>query len=74
MGEEESVPYLKELINDPDMNVQIATIQALGQIGGAQARKYLEQCRREPSEAISQAAEQALKELATIDDPLNFRF
>ena len=73
-GEEEAVPHLITLIDDPDTDVQLATIQALGKIGGTGAKECLEQCLSNPSEAISQMAEQALQELKAGEDPLSSPF
>ncbi len=37
LGEEEAVPYLIELVDDSDTEVQLAAIRALGKIGGTEA-------------------------------------
>lgn len=71
LEEEEAVPHLIKLFNDIDTDVRIAAIQAAGKIGGTQAKKSLEQCLNHPSEAISQAAKQALLELEAKEDPLS---
>ena len=73
LEEEESVPHIIELVNDPDIDVQLAAIQTLGKIGGAEAKECLKQCLDNTSEAICQAAEQALQELEAGEDPLSFR-
>jgi len=70
LEKETAVPHLIYLINDPDVDVQVATIQALGKIGGTKAKECLEQCLNNTSEAIRQAAEQALNELAMKENPL----
>ena len=74
LEEEEAVPHLAELIDDPDSDVRLATIRALGEIGGAEAKECLKQCLNNSSEAICQAAEEALEELKTMEGPLSFRF
>ncbi len=71
LEEEEAVPYLIKLVNDLDVDVQMSAIQALGKIGGTRAKKCLEQCLRNSSQAIRQAAEQALLELGIKEDPLS---
>ena len=71
LEEEEAVPYLIKLINDLDVDVQMSAIQALGKIGGTRAKKCLEQCLRNSSQAIRQAAEQALLGLRIKEDPLS---
>ena len=70
---EAAAPHLIELIKDPDTDVQLAAIQALGKIGGTEAKEHLQHCLNNSSEAIRQAAEQALQELEAGEDPLSFR-
>lgn len=70
---EEAVPSLIELVNDPDTDVLLATIQALGKIGGTEAKRHLEQCLDNPSQVIRHAAEQALHELEAEEDPFSFK-
>ena len=65
----ETIPYLVELVNGPEVDVQMAAIQALGKIGGPEAKECLEQCLNNPDEVISQAVEQALLELEVKQDP-----
>ncbi len=65
-GELESplaVPLLAGLVNDPDREVQTMAVWALGQIGGADARKVLDECCRQGDEVLRVAAEEALAEL-----------
>ena len=73
LQEEEAVPHLAKLVNDPDVDVQMIAIQALGNIGNTQAKECLECCLNHASEAIRQAAEQALRELEMKEGPLSFR-
>ena len=74
LGEEEAVPHLIELINDPDTGVWRVAIQALGEIGGSEAKSCLEECLNSPSSGlIRQVAEQALYALETGEGPLSFR-
>jgi HEAT repeat protein len=63
LGEKEAVPYLIELVSDPDVEVQLAAIKALGKIGAPEAKVCLEQCLDNPNDIVRQAAEQALYEL-----------
>jgi len=72
LEEEEAVPHLTMLINDPDRDVQLAVIQTLSKIGGTMAKQCLKQCVDNPSEVISQAAEQALQELEEQEDLFSF--
>lgn len=58
-----AVPALVRLVSDPDREVQMAAIGALGQIGGQRARQALGRCARSTDEAMRMAAEDALAEL-----------
>ncbi len=60
---EDAVPELISLVDDVDVEVQEAAIWALGQIGGDEARRVLNACRRSDNEAIRSAAQDALREL-----------
>ncbi|MBI4188537.1 MAG: HEAT repeat domain-containing protein [Chloroflexi bacterium] len=66
LGEEDAVPRLINLVNSPDVDIQMAAIQALGKIGGTRAKECLEVCSNDTSEAIRQTAEQALIELEAL--------
>lgn len=70
--EKDTVSQLAELIYDDDVDVRLATIHSLGNIGGAEASECLKQCLDDPNEAISQAAEKALQELANIEGMSSF--
>jgi HEAT repeat protein len=50
-------------LNDPDAEVQQAAVWALGSIGGSEARRILVQCYESDSEALSEAAGDALDEI-----------
>ena len=63
LEEEEAVPGLIGLTGDTDVDVGMAAIQALGKIGGREAREHLEQCLLHHSEAARDAARDALHEL-----------
>jgi HEAT repeat protein len=58
----DAVPVLIEFMDDVDIEVQEAAIWALGQIGGEDARRALEECTRTESEAKRQAAFEAIQE------------
>ncbi|MFC1918719.1 HEAT repeat domain-containing protein [Chloroflexota bacterium] len=64
----ETVPHLIKLLDDPDADVQMAAIQALGKIGGTKAKECLHNRLNDTSEAIHLAAKQALDELETRED------
>jgi HEAT repeat protein len=74
MGEEAAVSHLVELLDDADADVQMTAIRSLGEIGGAQAKKVLQRCLTSTNEAIVEMAQDALDELNTGEDPLDFKF
>ena len=65
-----AVPELSKLVSDPDREVQLAAVSALGQIGGPQAQRILERRMRSSDEAMRMAAEDALAELQLGQQPL----
>ena len=58
----EAVTDLGKLIDDPEQEVAIAAVTALGQVGGEEARRLLEQAAQSDDEEIAGAAEEALAE------------
>ena len=74
LGEDIATPYLIEIVNDDDIDVQIAAIQALGKIGNDEAKERLELCLKDKSQAIREAAEQALEDIETLSDPGSIPF
>ena len=67
---EQSQPLLAKLaplLRDNDTEVALAALWALGQIGGEQAERVLQQISRGDDEARSQAATEALEELRAGD-------
>jgi hypothetical protein len=58
------LPKLVLLLDDDDSEVALAAIWALGQIGGAAAKRMLEQIRKSEDDARRQAAMDALEELS----------
>ena len=70
--EKDTVPQLAELIYDGDVEVQLATIRSLANIGGGEASECLKQCLADPNEVVSQAAEEALQELANMEGMSSF--
>lgn len=73
IGDELAVPLLVKLVHDPDVQVQLVAVQALGKIGGKEAKERLNRCLSHTSRAIREAAESALSELAALEDPLSFK-
>ncbi|MBM3934546.1 MAG: HEAT repeat domain-containing protein [SAR202 cluster bacterium] len=74
IGEEATVPHLIRLVQDTDAQVQLASIQSLGEIGGPLAKQALLRCAKLGDDTLEEAAKTALKELEFDDDPLGFRF
>jgi len=72
IGEEEAVPDLIYLLDDPDIDVQVNAIKALGEIGGSEAKDYLVKCLASPNDVIKEAAELALEQIAAEEDTLSF--
>ena len=61
---------LVKCIDDSDVQVRIATIQALGQIGGTEAKEALEMCLDSEEELVRETAVEALHEIGFWQDPL----
>ncbi len=60
----DAIQPLRRLIEeDKDVEIQLAAIEALGRIGGAEAERILLQLLDSPEDAIAEAAEDALDEL-----------
>jgi HEAT repeat protein len=71
IGEEEAVPRLRRMaVEDPDREVQIAAVHAMGEIGGANAKVALQGVLYEGDEALEEAVQEALSEIAFNEDPL----
>jgi len=64
-----AVPRLIELMDDPDREVQTASILALGQIGGKEAQAALRQAEESDDEVLSHLAGEALQEVQFAGDP-----
>lgn len=72
LEDEEASPHLVELLDDPDIEVQLVAIRALGKIGGSMAKKYLKSCLGSQQEEIRQATAEALQVIKAAEDPLSF--
>ncbi len=59
----EAVPALVELAEDVNLNIQLMALWALGQIGGKQAQRVLEEHTQSDNPDLRQAAHDALEEL-----------
>jgi HEAT repeat protein len=71
MGLEDALPYLSRLIDDKDMEVKLASVWALGQIGGKPAAEALIRAMKSDEPAVREAAEEAMQEIAFSANPLN---
>jgi HEAT repeat protein len=69
LGEMEAVPHLVELVADADAEVKLAAVQALGKIGGVEAKRTLRACLDSKSQAMREAAEEALAEQPLFSQP-----
>jgi HEAT repeat protein len=68
----EAVPALSKLVVDPDLEVKLAAVWALGQIGGQEAQRVLEICYEQGDEALQDAAEEALAEMDLMEGVVDF--
>ena len=59
----QAIPFLCRMVADSDLEVRLAAAWALGQIGGAEAKRVLEICYEQGDQALQDAAEEALAEL-----------
>ncbi|MEO8288243.1 MAG: HEAT repeat domain-containing protein [Chloroflexota bacterium] len=67
----EALPQLLRLLDDDDTEVQLATIWALGQIGGKPAADALNMVIKSENLAMREAAQEALHEVAFNANPLD---
>lgn len=67
---ESIVNHIARAAADGDVEVATTAIWALGQIGGAAARRFLEQLVNDSEGVRREAAAEALKELQFFDDPM----
>ena len=71
IGEEEAVQHLKRMaVDDPDKDVQLVAVRAIGEIGGDQAKVALKAILYEGDDSLQEAVEEAMSEIAFNDDPL----
>jgi HEAT repeat protein len=71
IGDEAAVDQLKRMaVLDPDREVQLAAVHALGEIGGSQARVALKAILYEGDEALEEAVQEAMQEIEFNDDPM----
>jgi len=70
LGERANVPALIPLLDDADLEVQLAAIWALGQLGGRVAQQALQLRAEDDDPAIVEAVDDALTEIRYAADPL----
>lgn len=68
----DATPDIARLIDDPDPEVTMVAIEALGQVGGDEARHILERVATSDDEEIAEAAEVALAEYEFLHGDLKF--
>jgi len=71
MSSAELLPAMVKLTQDKDLEVRQAAIWAFGQIGGSAATRILKDLLTDENNLVREAAQEALKELAFIQKPLN---
>jgi HEAT repeat protein len=71
MALEDALPQLTRMIDDDDTEVRLATIWALGQIGGRPAAEALNQVLLSKDPAMVEAAQEAMQEIAFSANPLS---
>ena len=74
LGDESIIPQMIPLITDEDIEVQSAAINALGNIGGALAKRALLRAANLGDETLAETALEVLQNLEFEDDPMDFRF
>lgn len=63
LEDEEAVPDIAQLLEDPDQSVRFVALDALAEIGGKDARRWLEAATNSEDEEFAAHAEEALEEL-----------
>jgi len=71
MALEDALPYLVRLVDDPDAEVRLAAVWALGQVGGRPAAEALARVLKSDNPALREAAEEAMQEIAFSANPIN---
>ena len=74
LDDEDAVPHLIPLLQDDDIQVQLAAIDALGKIGGPLAKRALRRSLKVGDPVLEDAAREALEDIQAMEDPLGFNF
>ena len=72
LDDEESAPHLVPLLEDEDLQVQLAAIGSLGKIGGSLAKRALRRCMKNGDPTMEEAARVALEDIQGTEDHLGF--
>jgi HEAT repeat protein len=71
IGDEAAIePLRRAAVEDPDREVKLAAIHALGEIGGSRARVALQSILYQGDDNLREAVEEAMAEIAFNDNPL----
>ena len=74
LDDEDAVPHLIPLLQDDDIQVQLAAIDALGKIGGPLAKRALRRSLKVGDPVLEDAAREALEDIQATEDPLGFNY
>ncbi|MCX6020464.1 MAG: HEAT repeat domain-containing protein [Chloroflexi bacterium] len=74
MEDERAAGALAEAVRDADRQVQRASIEALGRVGGAGARRVLKSLLLDDDPVVLEAAREALEELDSSENPFSFNY
>jgi HEAT repeat protein len=66
-----AVAQLSRMTADTDVEVKLAAVWALGQIGGPESRRVLDICARMGDEALQDAAQEALDEIDYMEEDID---
>ena len=70
MADQRATKFVVDMLDDPSLDVRLAAISALGQIGGDEARDGLLYALEDKRDAVREAAQEALSNLESDEDPL----
>lgn len=74
LDEECATPHLIPLLEDDDLQVQLAAIAAMGKIGGSLGRRALKACLKDGDPALEGAIRDSLEAIQATQDPVGYSF